>query len=160
MDSRSLDRDGCCLKANTLSRSACSRLGLNKMRQSRHPLSFVINASLHLMLLQLVCVHTGSGPKWEGCSSRYGLLLSGVWSCLFRGNVIVYRAQKAIQVEECSPRRRSWPRFPLTRSCPELFRVTGPLLSLELRTEDVWQKYNHFIEVSGALNQSFPFSPL
>ena len=37
-----------------------------------------------------------------------------LWSCLFRGNVIVYRAQKAIQVEECSPRRRSWTRFPLT----------------------------------------------
>jgi hypothetical protein len=31
---------------------------------------------------------------------------------------------------------------PLARSCPELFRVTGPLLSLVLRTEDVWQRYN------------------
>jgi hypothetical protein len=29
---------------------------------------------------------------------------------------------------------------------PELFRVTGPLLSLALRTEDVWQRYNQFIE--------------
>ena len=64
------------------------------------------------------------------------------------------------QVEECRPRRRSWPRFPLTRSCPELLRVTGPLLSIELRIEDVWQKYNHCIEVCGALNQGFPFSPL
>ena len=27
------------------------------------------------------------------------------------------------------------------------------LLSLELRTEDVWKKYNHFIEVCEALNQ-------
>jgi len=49
---------------------------------------------------------------------------------------------------------------PLARSCPELFRVTGPLLSLVLRTEDVWQRYNQYGEVCGALNQGFPFSPL
>jgi hypothetical protein len=50
---------------------------------------------------------------------------------------------------------------PLARSCPELFRVTGPLLSLALRTEDVWQRYNQYLEVIGApsLNQGFPFSP-
>ena len=40
-------------------------------------------------------------------------------------------------------------------------RVTGPLLSLVLRTEDVWQRHNQFfIEVCGALNPGFPFSPL
>jgi len=49
---------------------------------------------------------------------------------------------------------------PLVRSCPELFRVTGPLLSLVLQTEDVWQRYNQFVEACGALNQGFPFSPL
>ena len=43
------------------------------------------------------------------------------------------------------------------RSYPELFRVTGPLLSLVFRTEDVWQRYNQFIETAGALNQGFPF---
>ena len=48
----------------------------------------------------------------------------------------------------------------LAHSYPELFRVTGPLLSLVLRTEDVWQRYNQCIEVGGALNQGFPFSPL
>ena len=48
----------------------------------------------------------------------------------------------------------------LTHSYPELFRVTGPLLSLVLRAEDVWQRYNQCIEVGGALNQGFPFSPL
>jgi hypothetical protein len=30
-----------------------------------------------------------------------------------RGNVIIRKAQKAIQAGECSPRRRFWPRFPL-----------------------------------------------
>ena len=49
---------------------------------------------------------------------------------------------------------------PLALSYPELFRVTGPLLLLVLRTEDVWQSYNQCIKVGGALNQGFPFSPL
>jgi hypothetical protein len=47
----------------------------------------------------------------------------------------------------------------MTRSYPEPLRVTGPLLSLVLRVEDVWQRYNQFIEVCGALNPGFPFSP-
>ena len=39
---------------------------------------------------------------------------------------------------------------PLARSYLELFRVTGPLLSLVLRTEDVWQRYNQYTKsVSG-----------
>jgi hypothetical protein len=39
--------------------------------------------------------------------------------------------------------------FPVL-SYPELFRVTGPLLSLVLRTEDVWQRYNQYTKsVSG-----------
>jgi hypothetical protein len=33
-------------------------------------------------------------------------------------------------------------------------------MSLVLRTEDVWQRYNQYIEVCGVLNQGFPFSPL
>jgi hypothetical protein len=32
------------------------------------------------------------------------------------------------------------------RSYPEPFLVTGPLLSLVFRTEDVWQRCNQFIE--------------
>ena len=48
----------------------------------------------------------------------------------------------------------------LAHSYPELFRVTGPLLSIVLRTEDVCQRYYQCIEVGRALNQGFPFSPL
>ncbi len=49
----------------------------------------------------------------------------------------------------------------MTRSYPEPLRVTGPLLSLVLRTEDVWQRYNQFfIEECGTLKPGFPFSPL
>jgi hypothetical protein len=33
-------------------------------------------------------------------------------------------------------------------SYPGLFRVTGSLLSLLFRTEDVWQRCNHFIETA------------
>ena len=46
------------------------------------------------------------------------------------------------------------------RSYPELFRVTGPLLSLVFRTEDVCQRCNQFIETAGVINQGFPFSLL
>ena len=48
----------------------------------------------------------------------------------------------------------------LAHSYPELFRVTGPLPSLVLRIEDMWQRYNQCIEAGGALNPGFPFSPL
>ncbi len=47
-------------------------------------------------------------------------------------------------------------RGPLARSYPELFRVTGPLLSLVLRTEDVWQRYNQFIEAFRSSQSGFP----
>ena len=43
----------------------------------------------------------------------------------------------------------------MTRSYPEPLRVTGPLLSLVLRTEDVWQRYNHFRSVRGS-QSGFP----
>ena len=49
---------------------------------------------------------------------------------------------------------------PLALSYPEPFRVTGPLPLLVLRTEDMCQRYNQCLEVGGALNQGFPFSPL
>ena len=48
----------------------------------------------------------------------------------------------------------------LALSYQELFRVTGPLQSLVLRAEDMWQRHNQCLEVCGALNQGFPFSPL
>jgi hypothetical protein len=48
----------------------------------------------------------------------------------------------------------------LAHSYLELFRVTGPLQSLVLRTEDMCRRYYLCIEVGGALNQGFPFSPL
>ena len=45
--------------------------------------------------------------------------------------------------------------FP-ARSYPELFRFTGPLLSLVFRTEDVWQRYNQFIETFQSSQSGFP----
>ena len=48
----------------------------------------------------------------------------------------------------------------LARSYPELFRVTGPLLSLVFRTEDVWQRYNQYTEVwlSISVSPSHPYN--
>jgi hypothetical protein len=45
------------------------------------------------------------------------------------------------------------------RSYPELFRVTGPLLSLVFRTEDVWQRCNQFIETAGLSIRVSPSHP-
>ena len=42
------------------------------------------------------------------------------------------------------------------RSYPELFRVTGPLLSLVFRTEDVWQRYNQYTETFRGSQSGFP----
>ena len=42
------------------------------------------------------------------------------------------------------------------RSYPELLRVTGPLLSLLLRTEDVWQRYNQYTETFRGSQSGFP----
>ena len=44
----------------------------------------------------------------------------------------------------------------MTRSYPEPLRVTGPLLSLVLRTEDVWQRYNHFHRSVRGSQSGFP----
>ena len=41
-------------------------------------------------------------------------------------------------------------------SYPELFRVTGPLLSLVFRTEDVWQRYNQYTETFRSSQSGFP----
>ena len=41
-------------------------------------------------------------------------------------------------------------------SYPELFGVTGPLLSLVFRTEDVCQRYNQFIETFRGSQSGFP----
>jgi hypothetical protein len=41
-------------------------------------------------------------------------------------------------------------------SYPGLFRVTGPLLSLVFRAEDVWQRCNQFIETAEFLIRVSP----
>jgi hypothetical protein len=44
-------------------------------------------------------------------------------------------------------------------SYQELFQVTGPLLSLVFRTEDVWQRCNQFIETAGLSIRVSPSHP-
>jgi hypothetical protein len=49
---------------------------------------------------------------------------------------------------------------PRTCSYPELLRVTGPLLSLVLQTEDVWQRYNQIHQsISGLSIRVYPSHP-
>jgi hypothetical protein len=80
-------------------------------------------------------------------NAAHGIVAGGCAGLAGRG-CVRYIPSEQIHGDECRPRRRSWPRFPRTRSYPELLRVTGPLLSLVFRTEDVWQRYNQFIETA------------
>ena len=93
-----------------------------------------------------------------------GSLLSGtrLWTleCLFLSNVGIHRAPKAIQVDGSRPRRRSWLRFPwlspIRNSCE--LRVLYRRSYFGPRT--CGGGITNFCEVSRALNQGFPFSPL
>jgi len=69
----------------------------------------------------------------------------GLWTLeeLFHGNGVTLRTQKVIQGGDnghvgrpCQP----MPGFPCSSLSGTLLRVTGPLPSLVLRTEDMWQK--------------------
>jgi hypothetical protein len=42
------------------------------------------------------------------------------------------------------------------RAPPACAKITGPLLSLVFRTEDVWQRYNQFIETFRGSQSGFP----
>ena len=46
--------------------------------------------------------------------------------------------------------------FPWLAPIRNLLRVTGPLLSLVLRTEDVWQRYNQYTETFRGSQSGFP----
>jgi hypothetical protein len=60
-----------------------------------------------------------------------------------------------------SPTSEFMAQVSLAHSYPELFRVTGPLSSLVLRTQDVCQRYKpDSSKRFGALNPGMPFSPI
>jgi hypothetical protein len=108
--------------------------------------------SLTLNRVVLFCFstkHSTHTPVQTG-KSAIPELEFGLWTLemLIRGNVIIRKAPKAIHGDECRPRRRSWPRFPL------LAPIRDP--SLVFRTEDVWLRCNQFIETSEFLIRVSP----
>jgi len=88
--------------------------------------------------------------------------LFGLWTleCLFRGNVIIHRAHKAIQGDDCRPRRRSWLRFPWLSPIRNSFELRGLCRRSYFGPRTCGGGITNVIEVGGALNQGFPFSPL
>jgi hypothetical protein len=52
---------------------------------------------------------------------------NGLWTLeyLFRSNLIIHRAHKAIQEDDCPPRRRSWLRFPWLSPIRNSFELRG-----------------------------------
>jgi len=82
---------------------------------------------------------------------------------VLRGNSVIHRGQKPASRGWQRPRRASLPGFPCSSLSGTLLRVTGPLLSLVLRTDDMWQKREtKVIEVAGSQSgfPKKPFSPL
>jgi len=96
------------------------------------------------------------------CSGT-GRCLPPLWTleCLFRSNVIIHRARKTIQEDDCRLRRRSWLRFPWLSPIRNSFEELRGLCRRSCfgpRTcvRGITNSSKHV----GALNQGFPFSPL
>ena len=90
----------------------------------------------------IVGVRRGN-PEWE-LLYCFDELWTLEWQ--LRGNVIIRKTQKAIQAGDCSPRWRSWPRFPLLAPTRDSFESGASVLVF--RTEDVWRRCNQFIETA------------
>jgi hypothetical protein len=115
-------------------------------------------------------IHTGLGSSSLIAHVLHSLDF-GLWSGYFavtfwtlewvvRGYVGIHRAQKAIQVDGCRPRQMSLRRF------PQLFPIRNPyeLRGLYCRSyfgpRTCGGGITNVIEVGGALNPGFPFSPI
>ncbi len=129
----------------------------------RHPITMESTAKPPDPIPRALASALLSRSRTHGCSVQKTLFPGSdlhvtLWlcECLVRGNVLIYRVQKAIQGDDFRPRRRSWTRSPRTRSYPELLRVMGPLLSLVFRTEDVCQRYNQCTETFRVSQSGFP----
>jgi hypothetical protein len=58
--------------------------------------------------------------------SPLGIVLSfGLWSRYFAVNVVIHRAHKLIQGDDCQPRWRSWLRFPWLSPIQNSFKLRG-----------------------------------
>ena len=79
---------------------------------------------------------------------------------LFRCNVIIYRAHKAIQGDDCRPRRRSWLRFPWLSPIRNSFELRDLCRRSYFGQRTCGGGITNVFEVGWALNQGFPFSPL
>jgi hypothetical protein len=85
-----------------------------------------------------------------------------VWTLewVFRGYVGIHRTQKAIQVDGYRPRRVSWLRFPWLSPLQNPCELRGLYRHSYFGPRTCGGGITNVIEVSGALNQGFPFSPL
>jgi hypothetical protein len=79
---------------------------------------------------------------------------------VFRSNVVIHRAHKAIQGDDCRSRRRSWLKFPWLSPIWNSFKLRGLYRRSYFGPRTCGGGITNVIEVIGALNQGFPFSPL
>ena len=97
------------------------------------------------VLIKVSPAHLSGSDRTAGAPGP--VTVTGLLEWQLRGNVIIRKAQRAIQAGDCRPRRRSWTRFPLLAPTRDSFE-SGPPPSLVFRTEDVWRRCNQFIETS------------
>ena len=79
---------------------------------------------------------------------------------VFRSNVVIHRAHKAIQGDDCRSRRRSWLKFPWLSPIWNSFKLRGLYRRSYFGPRTCGGGITNVIEVSGALNPGFPFSPI
>ena len=80
--------------------------------------------------------------------------------CLFRGNVGIHRAPKAIQVDDSRPRRVSLIGFPNSSLSGTLVSYGASAVTRTSGRGHVEEAKTNVIEVGRVLNPGFPFSPL
>jgi hypothetical protein len=93
--------------------------------------------------------------KGEDFARFFGALVLCV-----RGNGIIHRAHKAIQGDDCRPRRSSRLRFPWLTPIRNSFELRCLYRRSYFGQRTCGGGITNVIEVGGALNQGFPFSPL
>ena len=77
-----------------------------------------------------------------------------------RGNGIIHRAHKAIQGDDCRPRRSSWLRSPWLTPIRNPFELRGLYRRSYFGPRTCGGGITNVIEVDGTLNQGFPFCDL
>ena len=104
--------------------------------------------------VEFVVTYSSTGPRKQFSIGALVLCIHAdlrrLWTleCLFRSNVIIFRAHKTIQGDDCrtstSPRRRSWLRFPWLSPIRNPFELRGLCRRSDFGPRTCGRSINHF----------------